>query len=883
MRKSTVAIILIVILSNLLLWAACNRPQLPRPFTGNIHGVSYSPFQKGQDPFARTYPNPAEIDGDLGLLEGWVREVRTYSSTEGSEAIPALARAHGLKVTAGAWLDRRGANNEIEVANLIANANGCDNVARVIVGNEAVLRADLSPAQLADYLRRVRAAVGVPVSTAEPWHVWLKHPELAQEVDFITIHLLPYWEGIHEDRAVTWALDSLRRVQQAFPDKPVLIGEVGWPSGGIRFEEAKPSLVGQARFVREFLNAAANRGLEYFVMEAFDQPWKKRAEGVAGMHWGLFDAERRPKFSLTGAVTEVRHWQLQPLLASLLALGPIVVFLRHWGRLRRRGKLFFAALVQGVTSLLIWTAAVPFTTDITTAGLVIWGLLLPAQAALLLVVLSNGLEMAEVLWIEKWKRHFRPQPPSRYQKLPRVSIHLAIHNEPPELVQKTLDGLARLDYPDFEVLVIDNNTPDDAVWRPVATYCRRLGPRFRFFHLPNWPGFKAGALNFALSQTDPEAEIVGVIDSDYVVSSTWLRSLVPHFARPEVGFVQAPQDNREWQGDLFKTMINWEYNGFFQIGMVHRNERNAIIQHGTMTLVRRAALQGLGGWSEWCICEDAELGLRLFSRGYESVYVNFNCGEGITPFTFAGYKGQRFRWTYGAVQILRRHWRLLLPWKQTGLSAGQKFHFATGWFPWFADALHLLFTFAGVFWTIGLLAAPKYFEFPLATFLVPTLGLFLFKIGHALILYRARVDCTFWQSVGAAIAGMGLTHVIARAVFKGIFFANEPFLRTPKGENKPAWIKGVLMAWEETQIFLLLWLCALLTWWRFGLSSPEALLWGLLLAVQALPYGAALATSLANCAPRAHLYLPQLGSVLPRWRSGMLRWLGLSPRRTGAG
>ncbi|WP_305044857.1 glycosyltransferase [Geoalkalibacter sp.] len=883
MRKSTLAIVLLVILANLLVWAAFNRPARPVTYTGLINGVSFSPYQKGQDPYKKIYPKAEQIDQDLALLEGWAGEVRTYSSADGLEVIPSLARARGLKVTAGAWLDRRPENNQREIANLIANANRYDNVGRVIVGNEAVLRGDLSTRQMAEYLREVRASVGVPVSTAEPWHVWLKYPELAEEVDFITIHLLPYWEGIAEKDALKWAMESYRRVQLAFPHKPILIGEIGWPSGGIRQEKANPSLTGQARFIREFLNVAAAQGLDYFIMEAFDQSWKRKAEGLAGVHWGLFDVDRRPKFSMTGEVLEVRYWVLQPLLATLLALGPMAIFLRQWNNLRRRGRLFYAALLQGAASLLIWSAALPLVSDMTLAGLIVWGLLLPAQAALLLVVLTSGLEMTEVLWVDKWKRHFRPLPPSRYQKLPKVSIHLAIHNEPPELVKQTLDGLARLDYPDFEVLVLDNNTVKDEVWQPVEEYCRKLGPRFRFFHLANWPGFKAGALNFGLTQTDPEAQVIGVIDADYVVHSSWLRSLVPYFEKPEVGFVQAPQDNREWSGDLFKTMINWEYNGFFEIGMVHRNERNAIIQHGTMTLVRREALQGQGGWSEWCICEDAELGMRLFAKGYEAVYVNFNFGDGITPFTFAGYKGQRFRWTYGAIQILRRHWRWLLPGNPSGLSAGQKFHFATGWFPWFADAFHLLFTFAGIFWTIGLLAAPKYFEFPLAPFIVPTLGLFLFKVSHALVLYRARVNCTFWQSVGAAIAGMGLTHVIARAVFKGLFYKNEPFLRTPKGENQPALFKGFLMAWEEWQICALLWLSAGATWWRFGLGSPEALLWGVLLLVQSLPYGAALLTSMANCMPTAHLRVARWLTLARRSSLGLLRLRWLGARRPSAG
>ena len=181
---------------------------------------------------------------------------------------------------------------------------------------------------------------------------------------------------------------------------------------------------------------------------------------------------------------------------------------------------------------------------------------------------------------------------------PKVSIHVPAYNEPPDMLIETLDALARLDYPDFEVLVIDNNTKDEAVWRPVEAHCAALGPRFRFFHVAPLAGFKAGALNFALAHTAPDAEVVAVIDSDYVVDPAWLRDLAPCFASRFVGIVQAPQDYRDGAENAFKAMCLAEYRGFFQIGMVTRNERNAIIQHGTMTMVRRSLLEGLSGWAE---------------------------------------------------------------------------------------------------------------------------------------------------------------------------------------------------------------------------------------------------------------------------------------------
>lgn len=873
MRKSSWFVLALVLGLNFVLWAAANRPRSLPAWTEPVQGFSFSPYRAHHDPYAERYPAPADIDADLALVADKTRAVRTYSSANGLEEIPALARRHGLLVTAGAWLDRRQASNEKEIANLIANADRHQHISRLVVGNEAILRGDLTVAEMTAHLRRVRQATDKPVSTAEPWHVWIKYPALAKEADYILIHVLPYWEGVPIDQAVDWVFTRYQQVQAAFPGKPVVIGEVGWPSDGHRFGKARAGLVNQARFIREFLPRAEAAGLDYFLMEAFDQPWKKKEEGVVGRHWGMFDSNRQAKFSLTEAVTEVALWPWQATLAALLALTPLLFFLPRATTLRRRGRLFFAILVQAAAALLSWTLFLPLTRDLAPLGLVVWAGLVPAQLLLAAVVLSNGFEFAELRWA-KVRRRFFPalKAASGRADLPKVSIHLAIHNEPPEMVRQTLDSLARLDYPAFEVLVVDNNTADEAVWRPVEAHCSGLGEHFRFFHLAPWPGFKAGALNFALAHTAPDAEVIGVIDSDYLVEPDWLRSLAPYFDRPRVGFVQAPQDNRQWQGNVFKTMINWEYQGFFQLGMVQRNERDAIIQHGTMTLIRRAALSAVGGWSEWCICEDAELGLRLLAARYESVYVNQVFGRGLTPDTFAGYKGQRLRWVFGAAQIVRRHWRTLLGLGAHEASAsaprltpGQRYHFLAGWLPWLADGLHFAFAATGIFWTVGLLLWPKYFEFPLAAFMVPLLAVFVGKMLHAILLYKARVACGFWERLGAAVAGMGLTHTISRAVLAGVCGADKPFFRTPKNENSPALWHGLLMAGEELQLCGLLWLAALAVVWRYGLDNPEAALWSAVLVVQSLPYAAAVVTALINARPRFSLgRLPLLLPAMSR-------------------
>src|SRR5262249_10883104 len=201
---------------------------------------------------------------------------------------------------------------------------------------------------------------------------------------------------------------------------------------------------------------------------------------------------------------------------------------------------------------------------------------------------------------------------------------------------------------------------------PVEQDCARLNASlgrdvFRFIHVEGLRGFKAGALNLALRHTRPDAVAIGVIDADYIVDPSWLRRAMVHFDDPAVGFVQAPQDHRDMADSAFKRVIGWEYAGFFNVGMVQRDLDDAIIQHGTMALIRRAALDQVGGWAEWCITEDADLGLRLHAAGWTSAYIRDSLGWGLLPDDWSAYARQRHRWAYGGMRILARGWRLFLP------------------------------------------------------------------------------------------------------------------------------------------------------------------------------------------------------------------------------
>lgn len=858
MRYSGLFVLLIVGVLNLAAWAYMNRPIEPRPWGEVISGFDYTPFRGDQDPRNNKFASEAEIEQDMQILAGQVRQIRTYSTIDGQGEIAKIAGRYGLEVMQGSWLDGRLERNEQEIQNLIEIAATHDNIRRVLVGNETLLRADMPIQDLVEYIRRVRTGLAnrgkhVEVSTPETWDVWLRYPQLGREVDFIAIHLLPYWEGQAPDKAVEYSLSRYQQVKDAFPTKKVVITEIGWPSEGRTRRDAVPSPSSQAAFLRAFLNIANQRGLDYYIQEAFDQPWKRNIEGSVGAYWGVYNADRTPKFPMTGPVSDRPHWPQLAAASILLALPLMAWFLARWADLRFSGRTFFIALIQIITSALVMVVDSGLRTYMSPGIALMWAMLLPLLLLLFMVVLAEGLELSEVIWASRRQRHFLPFRTDVERAWPKVSIHIPAYNEPPEMLKRTLDALNRLDYPNFEVMLIDNNTKDEKVWRPVEEYCRtHLDPeKFRFFHVSPLKGFKAGALNFALRNMASDVEIVGVIDADYLVEPDWLKSLVPYFDRADIGFVQAPQDHYDWKNDTFKEFINWEYAGFFQIGMVQRNERDAIIQHGTMTLVRKAAIEHVGPWAEWCICEDAEMGLRLLAGGWHSVYTDKRYGYGLTPDSFSGYKSQRFRWAYGAVQIIKRHWRDMLPGDERKLDAMQRYHFVTGWLPWFADALGLIFAIASLAWTVGVLILPKYFELPLALFLLPVVAVFGAKLAQFLWLYKIRVPCSLRQRLGAGLAGLALTYTIAKAMLFGLFTSKLPFIRTPKHEDQAAVVQAFIMAQEETLIAVLLLLAGIGMWNFQGGEDPEARLWAIVMWAQSVPYWASLVLAFISTTPKA--------------------------------
>jgi glucan 1,3-beta-glucosidase len=249
----------------------------------------------------------------LKILAERFRCVRTYSVAEGLDEVPKIARGLGLKVMLGLWISSHAPSNDKEIERGIALANEyADVVTAVIVGNEVLLRREQTPAQLRALIERVRAGTAVPITYADVWEFWLRNADLAQVTNFVTIHILPYWEDnpVGIDHALEHVQRIYAEVQAAFPGRVVFIGETGWPSAGRPRLQAVPGLINEARLIREFVVFAEREKIPYNLIEAFDQPWKRIQEGTVGGYWGLYSADGAAKFSFTGPVIAQASWRI---------------------------------------------------------------------------------------------------------------------------------------------------------------------------------------------------------------------------------------------------------------------------------------------------------------------------------------------------------------------------------------------------------------------------------------------------------------------------------------------------------------------------------------------------------------------------------------------
>ena len=835
--RAIIAVVLLVSAVHAALWAVLRGEAEAPDFHGKLPSVSYAPFQGSAHPDIDNIPTAARIRADMKKLAPLTRAIRLYSSTDGVELVPPIAAQFGLKVTVGAWISKDPVRNEREIRSAIDLARHNSNVIAVVVGNETLYRGDQKLDDLIKLIKRVKMSVNVPVTTGEIWNIWRDNPKLVSNVDFIAAHVLPYWENYTSKQAVDQAIYRYNLLREKYPGKRVEIAEFGWPSHGYNLLNAEPGPFQQAVVLRNFVARAQAIGMDYNIVEAIDQPWKY-FEGSVGPYWGILNADREPKFPWTGPIVNKDYWKLATIALLVGILMSLPIFRLTEPTVMQALLLSVAANGVGawVSNVFSFWATHYFMFG-SAFALTLGSILL---VPLILIAMARIEEIAAVAF-GRAPRRLLVKGQASGGPHPKVSIHVPAYFEPPEMLKQTLDAVAGLDYPNFECIVIINNTPDPAFWQPIQDHCRALGERFKFINAEQVKGFKAGALRIAMDRTAADAEIIGVIDADYAVEPDWLKDLVPVFNDPHVGLVQAPQDHRDGDRSLMHYMMNGEYAGFFDIGMVQRNEENAIIVHGTMCLIRRAAMDAVGGWAGDTICEDTDLGLAIIEHGWLTHYTNHRYGRGLLPDTYEAFRKQRHRWAFGGFQIVRKHWRRFLP-GASRLTPDQKREFSLGWLNWLgSESLGVLVALLNLAWVP--IVAFAGIAIPDKILTLPIIAAFLVSLVHFVAMYRLRVPVKTGQLLGAMIAAMSVQWTVSRAVAQGLIGEHLPFARTAKGGLQLASIEFQAF-WEAVIGVLLLLGAGVLIVTNRTTQVHEIYIFAAVLVLQSVPFLSAVALAI---------------------------------------
>ena len=471
---------------------------------------------------------------------------------------------------------------------------------------------------------------------------------------------------------------------------------------------------------------------------------------------------------------------------AIICCGIIFVLQKVFDEYTAIGILFyFATFVLGIASV-VWGLFFVYSVEVSSATRV---LLLCTSPLLLLTLPFGYLQMVEqfdVLCRKQWKRprNVRSERPGTRAQ-PMVSLHIPTYSEPPQIVIGTLNEVAKLNYDNYEVILIDNNTKDEALWRPVEAHCKKLGSKFRFFHVDHMSGAKAGALNFALKQTSAEAEIVGIIDSDYHPDPNFIADLIPSFEDPKIGFVQTPHDYRDWRHNLYLKMCYWEYKAFFHTILIALNERDAALTIGTMCLLRKRAILEAGGWALWCVTEDSELAIRIHDAGYSSIYIPTSYGWGLIPTTFADYATQRYRWIAGPVQELKHHIAHFfgLSGKSSRLSFSQRLHHFHHGFGSAMFSLNIPLTALSLLLVLSMAVHREIIPVPFPLWLSVTV-LFLSSLFLQWLQYRVILQTSIKEMCLGLLARKALNYAVNTASLSTLITSDQKWKRTNKFESR---------------------------------------------------------------------------------------------------
>ncbi|RYZ42679.1 MAG: glycosyltransferase [Myxococcaceae bacterium] len=485
---------------------------------------------------------------------------------------------------------------------------------------------------------------------------------------------------------------------------------------------------------------------------------------------------------------------LPALLFSLLLAVPLCLWLKHDSVVR---SLSFTNGVLGLLLVAVimfrWfqDAFPPSASVARTLLFIPWVVGLGLMS--LQVVYAFRMQTASLqrLMRRRFLRPTEPLPPRRHGPFPKVTVHVPCHAEPPDVVQATLEAVSRLRYPNFEVLVVDNNTKDPALWRPVEAHCAKLGPRFRFIHVEALPGAKGGALNLALRHTPADTEVVALLDADFVCEPDFLECLVGFFDDPAIDFVQTPHDYRDWGGRSFQRASYWEERVGNALHFPGRSEWDLHLIVGTLCLIRRSALDAVGGWSETCLTEDSELALRLSARGGRGLFLSRTFGRGLLPETFQDYQKQRFRWTVGPIQQLKLHWRDVLLGRYQRMLPSQRWDEVFRGVAFLSEQALGLLGLLALLGTLRLAVDRQSIALPMGLFVL--MGTGLVSGGVQSWLRSQLLGCSLGDLIAARVAEASLAHTQRVAVTAALYSRKPPvWRRTSKFKSSSMGWRGAL-------------------------------------------------------------------------------------------
>lgn len=784
---------------------------------GSIPCISYESRSSGGQIGKDNLLTAEQIRSDLERISEYTSCVHTYYMLYGMSEVPKIATEFDMQVIAGVWLDDDVDRNhqEVEMAKVVFKEN--KNILFVAVGNETQLFRKISPEELWKYIEEVKSFSPFPVSTEEDTFFWADNSETAQVVDVISVHILPYWDGVDVNSSVSSAIGTYDFLSKLYPDKKIYVTEIGWPSNGGNRQSAVPSLSNQRKFLAELDDRKEGVGGFYSIVEAFDQPWKiQESEGRVGAHWGIFSANGADKVDANNKIFYLATFII--IVSSIVfnflfsvryfRLKTVAHMVSHW---------FFAVLIVSVT----WIVFV-LKQEYMLSTYVVSVVLVPSQILLIFIIISHFIQAIRIYFGDPVLSIL---PPRNFVS-PFVSIHIPCRNENPDQVISCVESCLKQDYPFFEIIIIDNNTVDPNIWQPVENFSKKYPEKIKFIHIENLAGFKAGALNLSLKHTDKNATAIAVVDSDYVVAPNWLSSTANYLSE-NVKVVQSPQSYRPCTNSLLEKAIILEQKMFFEIGMIVRNAANAIIQHGTMCIIDKNALEQVGGWAEWCITEDTELGLRLLLTQHQSLYLPQNFGGGIAPKSFYEYTKQRTRWVFGAVRITLRYFKDLI--FGTRLSLKQKYYFISGWIFWFAHIFYLIFVVGAFFGTFSVLRDERIF--PPLEFSLPLIIFVSLEILLSFLLVKKITKSKISDIWGLILLGISTTATIAFSVIGGLFYKKKPFMITSKNISSERWPQFLLKILPNICLLVGYIVLIILLVVKYNLSNPDIFVWTLTILI----------------------------------------------------